>query len=412
MTTTKIEWASKVWNPLAGCSLASPGCTNCYAMKMAGRLEAMGPKPDGGGNIKLSQYQGTTQKTKAGFVWTGKVNAAPESILTAPLRQKKPTDYFVNSMSDLFHPAVPDALIDRVFAVMALCPQHVFKILTKRPDRMREYVSDDRTQGRIARVIIDWLLDKVIAWREPWPVRSIGDIDEPTDLALKQWPLPNVWKGTSVEDQPRADERIPHLLATPAALRFLSMEPLLGPVDLAPWLDPETDCQGCDDGEGYGNRCASRDIPRKEQCPWRYAVQTVTEHGPYSEDGVPSKITSEVVKLDWVIVGGESGPGARPMHPDWARSLRDQCAHASVPFFFKQWGAWGEDLGPPATGKDRIFDGNTECAVRVGDAWQYYPSGYCPPMELCTGHNSWLYRIGKKAAGRLLDGREHSEFPA
>lgn len=355
MTTTKIEWASKVWNPLAGCSLASPGCTNCYAMKMAGRLEAMG----------MPQYQGTTQKTKAGFVWTGQVNAAPESILTAPLRQKKPTDYFVNSMSDLFHPAVPDALIDRVFAVMALCPQHVFKILTKRPERMREYFRESTGwRARIAGLLNE--LKPSAAWNgtvyQGWQ-----------NLHGRPDGLPNVWLGTSVEDQPRADERIPHLLATPAALRFLSMEPLLASVDLTDFCT----------GFYFTNPLTGR---RYHDAP----------------DDHPSASDNLGARIDWVIVGGESGPGARPMHPDWARSLRDQCAAAGVPFFFKQWGDWAKHpTGQPVTIRQHhasigYIDADTGERKR-------HPSR-------CTDET--MRRIGKKAAGRLLDGREHSEFPS
>ncbi len=359
MTSTKIEWASKVWNPLAGCSLASPGCTNCYAMKMAGRLEAMG----------MPQYQGTTQKTKAGFVWTGQVNAAPESILTAPLRQKKPTDYFVNSMSDLFHSAVPDALIDRVFAVMALCPQHVFKILTKRPDRMREYVC--RANLEIIHARMDYMRDQGLSW-------------------ISHWPLPNVWLGTSVEDQTRADERIPHLLATPAARRFVSLEPLLGPVDLTR-LRP--------DGINFTLN----------------ALLGKAEH--------LLGFRSHLSGLDWVIVGGESGPGARPMHPDWARSLRDQCAHAGVPFFFKQWGAWlpifehpwnaiaAESCPDPAAQSPFdhvVWDG--ERWEAMNGCWDDSDSWYV--AQSYSELEQELARVGKKRAGRLLDGREHSDFPS
>lgn len=379
MTSTKIEWASEVWNPLAGCSLASPGCTNCYAMKMAGRLEAMGPKPDGGGNINLSQYQGTTQKTKAGFVWTGQVNAAPESILTAPLRQKKQTDYFVNSMSDLFHPAAPDALIDRVFAVMALCPQHVFKILTKRPDRMREYMISRRglngnIGGEAVAIALEDGKSEYGGVSTTFP-RKAADVREIV-IGRVYDGLPNVWLGTSVEDQTRADERIPHLLATPAAVRFLSMEPLLGPVSLHPEAD--------------------------------HIYQRLSRW--YGPDGFDDTGSQPVITrrkdlfplIDWVIVGGESGPGARPMHPDWARSLRDQCAAAGVPFFFKQWGDWAKHpTGQPVTIRQHhasigYIDADTGERKR-------HPSR-------CTDET--MRRIGKKAAGRLLDGREHSDFPA
>jgi protein gp37 len=218
MADTRIEWASKVWNPVVGCSLASPGCTNCYAMRMAWRLQNMASRPDGAGNFHLDHYEGTVQQSNGGPVWTGKVNVAPDDVLLAPLRRKKPTDYFVNSMSDLFHPAVPFEVVDRVFAVMAGSPQHIFKVLTKRSARMREYLCT--------------LPDRVFSEFDGW--ESFGDhhLDGIIHSTAKVWPLPNVWLGVSVEDQRRADERIPDLLATPAAVRFISAEPLLGPVQL------------------------------------------------------------------------------------------------------------------------------------------------------------------------------------
>lgn len=144
---TKIEWTEKTWNPIVGCSIVSPGCTNCYAMKMAARLEAMAGDglDDNGyavrGTGPLDHYRGTTKRSKAGAVWTGKVALAPDHIITAPLRRRKPTMYFVNSMGDLFHEDVPDEWIDRVFAVMTMCPQHTFQVLTKRSARMLDYVS-------------------------------------------------------------------------------------------------------------------------------------------------------------------------------------------------------------------------------------------------------------------------------
>ena len=202
-----IEWTDATWNPIVGCSVVSPGCTNCYAMRVAGARTA-----------HTAKYQGLTKPSKAGPVWTGDVRLW-ERALTEPLRWREPRKVFVNSMGDLFHPAVPAEWIDRVFAVMALAPQHVFQILTKRPENMRAYVLD--ALGRVA--------DRVEAARSdrsavgPLPHLAPGD---------QWWPLPNVWLGTSVEDQPRADERIPILLDTPAAVRWISAEPLIGAVDI------------------------------------------------------------------------------------------------------------------------------------------------------------------------------------
>mgnify|MGYP003384802492 CR=1 FL=1 len=318
---SNIEWTEATWNPIVGCSITSPGCTNCYAMKMAGRIERMGTAP---------HYDGTTRASKAGSVWTGKMALAPEHVLLAPLRRRKPTTWFVNSMGDLFHEDVPVEWIDRVFGVMALTPQHTYQVLTKRAARMRAYVSDSATPGRIARAILDLLiadsLPKPAGQYDPWPVESIGDdIDMPDDVTLRAWPLPNVWLGVSAEDQDRADERVPELLATPAAVRFVSAEPLLGPIDFgripSPVVTPED--------EGY----------------YHSALDGGDIH---YRDGEPDILTGRIIidavdgpmmeKLDWIIVGGESGAGARHMDDARAESIVEQCAAAGTAVFVKQMG--------------------------------------------------------------------------
>lgn len=325
---TGIEWTEATWNPVVGCSLKSPGCTNCYAMGQAARIVRMTPS---------SHYEGTVQSSKAGPVWTGVLKPAPEHITLQPLRWRRPRFVFVNSMSDLFHEAVPDDLIDRVFAVMALCPQHTFQILTKRPERMRAYLSAARSHpvGMAA-------LDQTMKSHAQDPRSTIGaNVKLQGDIAhLSVWPLPNVWLGVSVEDQRRADERIPLLLETPAAVRWISAEPLLGPLALSSYLLGE---------EQHGMV--------GQQIGWR-------------------------PPLDWVVIGGESGHEARPMLPDWARAVRDQCATAEVPFLFKQWGEWvsvSEVAGP--------------------GAHHTFPDG------------STVRRVGKKAAGRRLDGELHDAYP-
>jgi protein gp37 len=295
---TKIEWADETWNPVVGCKVKSPGCTHCYAMRMAARLERMGNAP---------HYAGLTETVNGKAVWTGRVALAPEHILTAPLDWKTPRRIFPDSMGDIFYEAVPDAVIDRIFAVMALTPQHTYMPLTKRSDRMRAYMTNNAVR------------DSALAAHTPWP-------------------LPNVWLGVSAEDQRRADERIPDLLATPAAVRFVSAEPLLGALDISYWTTP--------------NRLLNRPA------------------------------------LDLIIVGGESGPGARPMHPDWARSIRDQCAAAGTAFFFKQWGEWAP------------FDALTK-ERREGRS----------PDHLSLDPETIVWRVGKKAARRMLDGRAWDEFP-
>ena len=313
---SKIEWTEQTWNPIAGCSIVSPGCSNCYAMRQAARIERMGSAP---------HYAGLTKVVNGNPVWTGKLAQAPDHIWLEPLQRRKPTMYFVNSMSDLFHEDVPDEWIDRAFAVMALCPQHTFQVLTKRSERMRRYVTIGGSSWRV--------LDAMCRL-----TRTTG--------AQSLWPVPNVWVGVSAERQREADQRIPDLLATYAAVRFVSAEPLLGPIDL--------------------------------NAPIYHNSVGISHKGYLRNKSEPDDYQFHSPKFDWVIVGGEFGPGARPMHPDWARSIRDQCQTAGIAFFFKQWGAWWPD------------------SQRTG-------------VEL--PNNGHATRVGKKAAGRLLDGREWNGMP-
>lgn len=335
---TKIEWTDATVNAVNGCSVVSPGCTNCYAMRLAGTRLRNHPS-----------RAGLTRPTKAGPVWTGEVRLS-ESAMLQPLRWRRPRSIFWNAHGDLFHPAVPDEWIDRQFAVMALTPHHIHQVLTKRPERARRYIRSRICESK--------------RWAR------LGDAAAPiigADGYCKagecEWPLPNVWLGVSVEDQARADERIPALLETPAAVRFLSCEPLLGPVDLSAYMP---------------------------------AVHHHPDNRDRNSPAMQSLIRAARAQLgggiDWIIVGGESGPGARPMHPDWARSIREQCAAAGVAFFFKQWGEWlPVDSGHPALAGPRFgaFD-------------------HCPVNE---PGNATHIRVGKKKAGRLLDGIEHNGAP-
>ena len=352
---SKIEWTDASWNPIRGCTRVSPGCGGpnheggCYAEQIAARFSDPG-----------QPFHGFAERTPHGGRWTGKL-ALIEDMLTVPLKWKKPRRIFVNSMSDLFHESLPDEAIDKVFAVMACAGNHTYQVLTKRAERMKNYVSN-LTRERIQKQACG--LSRCVQFEGRW---------------LFDLPLANLWLGVSAERQQEADERVPHLLATPAAVRFISCEPLLGAIDLEPWLawperapdvnDKSWGCQECD------SAC---------DCPRGKAVYVESE-GPPDAEGTPTWITADRQTLDWIIVGGESGRHARPMHPDWARSLRDQCAAAGVSFFFKQWGEWADT--------------------------EDWPSEMQEHLELAGKANGNNVRVGKKAAGRLLDGREHNEFP-
>lgn len=358
---TKIEWTDATWNPVTGCSVHSAGCTNCYAMKLAGtRLK------------HVESRKGLTDMTKAGPVWNGQVRFN-ESEINKPLHWRKPRMIFVCAHGDLFHESVPDEWIDRVFAVMALCPQHTFQVLTKRSDRMREYMeSIDNGDGTRISGMRDALVEGAA---QKLHHERTGDKSVSEWLSV-QLPLPNVWLGVSVEDQKAADERVPDLLQTPAAVRWLSCEPLLGPVVLNRKAYPESHYEDWLRGEAWDgvNGLLNQEI-------WGQ------EHGP---------------KLDWIVVGGESGHGARPMHPDWARSLRDQCADAGVPFFFKQHGEWiglGVRDGKERSNVEGEWPTDTLHMIRLDLGGAKSPKGF--PMQ----------RVGKKHAGRLLDGTEHNAMP-
>lgn len=347
-----IEWTDASWNPIVGCSVHSPGCKHCYAMGQAHRLAS---------NPATPHYAGTTKMTKTGPVFTGKVALAPERVLTAPLHWRAPRRIFVNSMGDLFHENVPDEWIDRVFAVMALCPQHAFQVLTKRAERMREYMQPHARRGTNTHHRIYMQLKSM---RREFSFTC---------------PLPNLWIGVSCERQQEADERIPHLLDTPAAVRFVSAEPLLGPIDFSA-LDYA------------GNRLD--------------ALAGTCEPHTIHFDG-----------LDWVIVGGESGPRARPMHPDWARSIRDQCAAAGVPFFFKQWGEWiewGQAGATQWSNATRFGRGGALRTKFLGTlASNEGPlfEGRAFETKVLEPDHQQVLRVGKRRAGRLLDKREHNAFP-
>lgn len=349
-----IEWTDATWNVITGCSVLSPGCTNCYAMRLAGTRLRNHPS-----------RAGLTKESKAGPIWTGDVRFN-EAWLTQPLTWVKPRRIFVCAHADLFHENVPDEWIDKVFAVMALTPHHTYQVLTKRSDRMREYLS---TADRCERV-----------GDEMMTLASL-----PAGTKRVEWPLLNVWLGISCERQQELEERAPHLQRTPAAIRYISAEPLLGPIDT-------TDC-----------------------CNGHYFFDVLRGTRWHDNPDGPNAPEKFLPGIDWVIVGGENGD--RPMHPGWARGLRDQCADAGVPFFFKQWGEYlpvGQTL--PGYGK---IHGAT--AVKPGRMKLHYGgTPQQPPMHVfaefgvkfaSTDDGRLTFRVGKAAAGRLLDGVEHNGMP-
>lgn len=285
------------------CEKVSPGCKNCYASRLQSRF-GMPPfaEQDLDGNIE---------------------NYLDEKVLAQILRHRKPARIFWNDMSDAFGSWVPDEWLDRMFAVMALTPHLTHQVLTKRSKRMRGYFANPLTRHR------------VFQHRARLITRAQGET---------AWPLPNLWLGVSVEDQKRADERIPDLLATPAAVRFLSCEPLLGNIDLSAFL-----------------------------------------------------------AISLIITGGESGNRARPMHPDWARSIRDQCVMAGVPFFFKQWGTW-----EVASHENCHFGSDM---ARNGAKWVDIDGTVTGPSSHGLINPYAMVPVGKAKAGRLLDGREWNELP-
>ena len=319
---TKIEWCDATWNPLAGCRRTSPACQHCYAERLAATRLA-----------HLPAYGAVTSDGR----WNGKTARAPAATWTQPIRWRRPRRIFVCSMSDLFYEGHTPDEIAEVFAVMSQAPRHTFLVLTKRADRMRELVG-----GGMLRELVS---------------RHTGEL-EPTPWA---WPLPNVHLGVSAEDQERWDERVPHLQATPAAVRFVSAEPLLGAIEPT-------------------------------------GLQAFVPYPP------PCRGSRLEVVIHQVISGGESGPGARPTHPDWVRQLRDGVKAAGSAFFHKQNGEWLPFY-------DRDHD---------DPDWRNVPKeepGKVSRLNLAGGQGFhgervvYFRRVGKKAAGRELDGRIWNEMP-
>jgi protein gp37 len=347
---TKIEWTDFTWNVVTGCTRVSEGCRHCY-------IDRTPPF-----RMARRRFDGPEMGATTGVV------LHPER-LDKPLRMRKPRLVFVNSLADLFHDEVPDRFIAEVFNAMGASPQHSYQILTKRHARMRSLLrrwSDHVTKG---------------CHCPP----GEGGCSAPVDVQHGTWPLPNVWLGVSVESQQWADIRIPALLDTPAAVRWISAEPLLGPIDLFGPLVPP------------GHR------PRLT-----YWLDGRPGWGPEETTATGLVVQPIAVgpRLDWVVCGGESGPGARPMHPSWARTMRDQCTQAGVPFLFKQHGEWVRR----ADALDWV-DPWTSPRVRwVAPDGSVHEHGEFDGTARCRGW-AQMQRVGKKAAGRELDSRVWDQFP-
>ena len=357
MATSSIEWTEMTWNPTLGCSEQSPGCTNCYAVKMAWRLMHIEKQKE--------NYRDLVKKLPNGrLVWTGKLNLIQERLIE-PFLQKKPTMYFVNSMSDLFHPEVPFEFIHKVFIVMALTPQHTYQILTKQPERAAEYFKQypysglaDRqddidvetyeyfnyihevTEHREYGISLGGLLPHIKAAGWFWDTNYTEWGKESHLILENEEPLANVWLGVSVESA-KYEHRIETLRGIPAAIRFVSFEPLIGPI--LPNLD----------------------------------------------------------NIHWAIVGGESGngKGIRPMSPVFVKDIRDICKMSGTAFFFKQWGNYLPlDVGAfgdiAADGSNRFFH------------WEESESS-----KYTRQFGQLFYNLGKHKSGALLDGVEHKQFP-
>ena len=317
--SSTIEWTDATWNPITGCTMVSAGCSQCYAARLAG------------GRLREHwSRKGLTEDTPHGPVWNGRLRFN-EDWLHQPLRWRRPRRIFVCAHSDLFHEDVNQEWIDRIWTVMLQADHHTYQILTKRPERMKQYVEARfSATGRIPR---------------------------------------HIWLGTSAEDQETAVLRIPPLLETPGAVFFVSLEPLLGPIDLHAILPHDAEHSALRETRG--------------QCGyWRES-------------------------LDWVIVGGESGPRARPMALTWARRLRDQCADAGVPFHFKQWGEWGEWRQLGATSIHWAPD-TPGIAWLICDGAPMFSGRGFPTLGADGGY---YVRVGRKLAGRELDGRTWDGYP-
>lgn len=375
MKNSAIEWTDHTFNPWEGCTKVSPGCAHCYAEARNARF---------GGGQAPNWGPGAPRRRTSEANWRKPLQWAAEQrdIETTCALDKKPyrrPRVFCASLADWLDDEVPVKWLADLLELIRLTPELDWLLLTKRPQnwlpRLKQVYSDTVATRKLS----DW----VLSW-----------------FQYGQAPT-NVWIGTTVEDQPRADERIPELLKIPAKIRFLSCEPLLGPVDLTRWLDPTgIHCMDVCPDSSFVDRAKVETVKRGAE------VVPLCQHC-----GIPAEWTGyDECPIHWVIVGGESGPGARPMHPAWARSLRDQCAAAGVPFFFKQWGEWS-----PYTTKDEYTEKSPLTLMKESGELSWWAGNEDTTVN-CSENleetDQPIERVGKKTAGRLLDGVEHSAFPA
>ncbi|WP_416049001.1 DUF5131 family protein [Cupriavidus basilensis] len=382
---TKIEWTDATFNPWIGCAKVSPACDHCYA-EVSTPARALG--------VTWGATEDRHRTSAANWKLPHRWNAQHDAFFAAHGRRRR---VFCASLADVFDNAVSAQWRFDLLRLIIETPNLDWLLLTKRIGNAAEMLEQAMRALTVGRE----------GWRENY--------------------LPNVWIGATICNQEEADRDIPKLLAVPARVRFLSMEPVLGPVDISKWLDPWT-CSDCghhgSENDSGPCMCADCGVEAKydrsigsARCP-----QCGKDDGTSDDvsDTCPNcesvrgwsrdcgfKFDSERKLLDWVIVGGESGPGARPMHPDWARSLRDQCTGAGVPFLFKQHGEWAPGSGDFGAGRFV-----TAAVARDG---RVAPGGYEPTAypRGAASADGWtmVHRAGKKAAGRLLDGMQHDGFP-